>query len=404
MTSGEVVHELRVHQIELEMQNEALRESQSSLEESRDRYADLYEFAPLGYLTLTKNAVIIQANLTAATMFGIDRRKLIKSRFGQLVADEHRDRWNHYFASILRAADKRVCELKLKKQGGSVIIVRLEGIRMMPKDVEPNIRMAISDITDRVKAEENLAVKNRDLDELKAAYATITIDEEKLRQNEAKLKVALEEKEALLSEVHHRVKNNLTAFLSLMSLDSGCEKTEDGKALRRNLQNRARSMALIHDTLYRTGKFSHVDMDIYLHTLIGQIAGTYTKDSKIRTVVDVQSVALELDRATPAGLIINELVTNSFLYAFPPDFDCMAVRGEPCTIRVSLVHKNGTDILIVSDNGRGLPESVDPYTAKSLGLKLVNFLAHHQLRADIEVRKDRGIEFIFHLKNTGNNE
>ena len=399
--SAQVVHELRVHQIELEMQNEALREAQCALEESRDRYADLYEFAPVGYLTLTKHAVIFEGNLTGAAILGVDRRKLIKSRFGIFVTDDDRDRWNQYFAGVLRTADKQVCELKLRKGDGSIISTRLESIRMKRVGTELVVRTAISDITDRVSAQESLAHKIRDLDELKAAYETIAAGQEELRQNEARLTEALEEKEALLSEVHHRVKNNLTAFISLLSLDGSYEDTEGGRALRKDLQNRARSMALIHETLYRTGKFSNVDMEIYLNNLISQIAGTYAESGKIRAVVDVHGVALDLDRATTAGLIINEVVTNSFKYAFPPGFDCMAERGEPCTIRVLLAHEDGMDVLRVADNGRGLPEGFDPMAAKSLGLRLVNFLARHQLRAETEVRADKGTEFVFRLKNTG---
>ena len=88
---------------------------------------------------------------------------------------------------------------------------------------------------------------------------------------------ALREKEVLLSEVHHRVKNNLTAFISLLSLDGTYEDNEGGRALRKDLQNRARSMALIHETLYQTGNFSNVDMEVYLNNLIRQIAGTYQR-------------------------------------------------------------------------------------------------------------------------------
>jgi two-component sensor histidine kinase len=227
------------------------------------------------------------------------------------------------------------------------------------------------------------------------------INERKLAEDD--LKEALSEKEALLSEIHHRVKNNLTAFISLLSLDGSYEETEGGKALRTDLQNRARSMALIHETLYRTGKFSKVDMGIYLKNLVDQIAKSYGVGEEVQIVVDVHDVTLSVDRATTAGLIINELVTNSFKYAFPPGFDCIAIRQEPCTIRVSLSHEDGQDVLRVADNGCGLPRGFDPLTSKSLGLKLVNFLARHQLRADIEVRSDKGTEFIFSLKNTEDN-
>ena len=251
-----------------------------------------------------------------------------------------------------------------------------------------------ADIIERAQSEEMLLKKNAALN---AAYEEITSNEEELRQNidelsrrEQDLNKVLAEKEVLLSEVHHRVKNNLTAFISLLSLDGSYEDTEGGRALRKDLQNRARSMALIHETLYRTGKFSNVDMGIYLNNLVSQIADSYGGSEKIRIVVDVHDVALDLARATTAGLIINELVTNSFRYAFPMEFECMSVRGETCMIRVSLYREDGADVLTVADNGCGLPEGLDPLTTKSLGLKLVTFLARHQLRAKIDVRTDKG--------------
>jgi len=259
------------------------------------------------------------------------------------------------------------------------------------------------DITDRKRAEDELKRKH---DELNVAYEEIRSTQEELRQNieelskrEQDLNQALAEKEILLSEVHHRVKNNLTAFISLLSLDGSYDESEAGQALRKDLQNRARSMALIHETLYRTGKFSKVDMDVYLNTLVCQIADSYTKVPSIRTEVHVRGIVLDIAKASTAGLIINELVTNSFKYAFPPGFDCMEIRGEPCTIRILLSRKDGTYVLTVADNGRGLPAGLDPRATKSLGLKLVNFLARHQLRAEIEVRTDKGTEFIFRLNN-----
>jgi len=258
------------------------------------------------------------------------------------------------------------------------------------------------DITERIKAENELRQRHEDLNR---AYEKIAATQEELQQNleelssrESQLQEALAEKEILLSEIHHRVKNNLTAFISLLSLDGTYEDTESGRALKKDLQNRARSMALIHETLYRTRKFSNVEMETYLTTLVSQIAGSYASHGSVRTLVEAREASLDLGRATTAGLIINELVTNSFKYAFPPGFDCMAVRGEPCTIRVTLAPVEGTHILTVADNGVGLPPGLDPLVTRSLGLKLVNFLSRHQLQADIEVRSDKGTAFIFTLK------
>ena len=164
------------------------------------------------------------------------------------------------------------------------------------------------------------------------------------------------------------------------------------------LQNRARSMALIHETLYRTRMFSSVDMGVYLATLVDQIAGSYSAGKSVRTLVSAEGVTLDLARATPCGLIINELITNSFKYAFPISFDCDAVRQEPCTLSVNLTLNDGMYVLRIRDNGIGLPDAFDPVAAKSLGLKLANFLAKHQLRGKFEVNKKNGTEFILQFK------
>ncbi len=217
-----------------------------------------------------------------------------------------------------------------------------------------------------LRNEQDLVIKNRDLnllneeltsahEELRQSVEDLSASEQELRRNQADLKDALMEKEVLLSEVHHRVKNNLTAFISLLSLDGSCEDTPAGRALRTDLQNRARSMALIHETLYRTKRFSTVDMGVYLSTLVEQVTGSYRVSKNFDTLVEADGVILDIARATPTGLIVNELVTNSIKYAFPPTFDCAVERGMPCTIRVAMEKDNGRYVLRVSDNGIGLP-------------------------------------------------
>jgi two-component sensor histidine kinase len=118
----------------------------------------------------------------------------------------------------------------------------------------------------------------------------------------------------------------------------------------------------------------------------------------VKRIVDAHGVMLDISRATPAGLIINELVTNSFKYAFPESFDSMAVRHAPPSICITLSKTEGMFELIFRDNGIGLPPGIDLATTQTLGLKLVNFLAKHQMRAKIEVHSNNGTEFIFRFK------
>jgi two-component sensor histidine kinase len=196
----------------------------------------------------------------------------------------------------------------------------------------------------------------------------------------------------------HRVKNNLTAFISLLSLEGSTEESETGKILKQDLQNRARSMALIHETLYKTNMFDEVDMGIYLKGLLDQIAASYTGIKAVKIEVDAEGVYLDIPRATPAGLIINELVTNSFKYAFPESFDTYANRGAPPTISIGLTKHEGRYEMTVRDNGAGIPPGVDLGKTQSLGLKLVNFLARHQMRAQIDINSASGTEFVFRFE------
>jgi len=219
--------------------------------------------------------------------------------------------------------------------------------------------------------------------------------EEDLKRSESELKTALAEKDILLSEVHHRVKNNLTAFISLLSLEGSHEDSPAGRALKMDLQNRARSMALIHETLYRTRQFSKVDMEVYLNTLVEQVVKSFTITKPVKVDVDAKGIWLDIPRAIPAGLIINELLTNVFKYAFPDSINTKDFRGAPPTITIAISKSDGKYELTVKDNGIGLPPAMDITSTKTLGLKLVNFLAKHQMRADAEVKSDNGTEFIF---------
>ena len=260
-------------------------------------------------------------------------------------------------------------------------------------------------------AEEELTRKHA---ELNSAYDDIARSQEELRKNvdalsrrerelsisESNLRHALEEKEVLIAEIHHRVKNNLTAFISLLSLGSGDGETEAVGQMKRDLQNRARSMALIHETLYRTKRYSSVDMGMYLESLVGEITSSYPSRRSILTVVNAEGVHLDLARATPCGLIINELVTNSLMYAFPNTCTGIGEGNEPCTIRVALTLDNGGYTLSVADNGKGLPEGFDTKKASSVGLKLVNFLARHQLQATVELESDTGTKFSLRFSET----
>ena len=150
--SDELLHELKVHQIELEMQNETLRQAQVALEESRDRYVDLYEFAPVGYLTLSNTGMIAEINLTGATLLGEDRRRLFHHRFARFVVSEDQDRWQRHFLHALQHGERQTCELSLQRSDGTVFDACLDCLLTAAGAAAPALRITLTDITARKQA------------------------------------------------------------------------------------------------------------------------------------------------------------------------------------------------------------------------------------------------------------
>ena len=149
----ELLHELQVHQIELEMQNDELRRSQAAMEESRDRYLDLYEFAPVGYLTVTGEGLISEVNLTGASLLRVERTKLLRRRFAHVVAPRDRDRWHRLLMGALQHDERQDTEFALERGDGVVLHARLDCLRVVADGRAPALRVALTDISDRRAAE-----------------------------------------------------------------------------------------------------------------------------------------------------------------------------------------------------------------------------------------------------------
>ena len=184
-----LVHELQVHQIELEMQNEELRRTQQELAASRDRYADLYDFAPVGYLTVGEQGMIQEANLTAASLLGVERDRLLREPFFRFVVAENQDTFYHHRRRILIGGERQICELRLRKGDGTVFWAQLESRRVMSGD---SCSIALSDITVRKRTEESLKQVRHGLEH------TVQERTVKLEQHNRDL----EEKERLLTAFH----------------------------------------------------------------------------------------------------------------------------------------------------------------------------------------------------------
>jgi PAS domain S-box-containing protein len=213
----------------------------------------------------------------------------------------------------------------------------------------------------------------------------IMLDIAERKRAEEQIRNSLEEKEILLKEIHHRVKNNLQIISTLLDLQSDSFVDEPPRRFLQECQNRIRSMAMIHEKLYEASDFVSIDFGEYLKSLINSLFITYISDKRVDLAVEAGEVVLEIDDAIPCGLIVNELVSNSMKYAFP------GARTGNLAVRLQV----GNDDLItltVEDNGVGLPTGLDFRATETLGLQLVNLLAR-QLHGEIELVEGPGTIF-----------
>lgn len=215
------------------------------------------------------------------------------------------------------------------------------------------------------------------------------MDITKTKKAEEEIKRSLHEKDMLVKEIHHRVKNNLTILSSLLNLQSSYIKDETSKNIFKESQNRARSMAIIHELLYKTEDLKRINFGDYIHTLTTELFRAYVADDRIKLNMDVEEVMVDINTAIPLGLIVNELVSNSMKHAFPENR-----RG---TITIAFNLNEGVYSLVVADDGVGFPEDMDIQKTDSLGLRIVNMLTE-QIEGDIKVERENGTKITIEFK------
>jgi PAS domain S-box-containing protein len=223
---------------------------------------------------------------------------------------------------------------------------------------------------------------------------SVSRDITRTKETEVQLKKSVYEKEILLKEIHHRVKNNLQVISSILKLQSAYVKDKKTLDLLNECRNRISSMAFIHATLYMTNDFANINFAEYVANLAGNLQQSYAdKDKKILLRTDIPKFFLHIDDAIPCGLIINELLSNSFKYAF--------AKKKRGTVGISVKVKKENIILAIWDDGSGFPENVDYRNTESLGLQLVISLVE-QLngKMKMESKKDKGTKFIIAFRKS----
>lgn len=344
------------------------KQKEEVLRRSQERFQRIAESAPNAMVMVDRMGRIKMVNLETERLFGWSRADLLGQSVEMLVPE--RFRGNHPALRTAFMADPKSRPMGL---GRDLYALRRDGVEF-PVEIGLNpieteiggmVLAAIVDITDR-------------------------------KQKEERIEAALREKDALLREIHHRVRNNLQIVQSMLSLQSA--RIEDQAALNslKACQDRIQSMALIHQTLCESNNFATVDFAGFIGSLAHALFNSHgVASNRIGLSIDAAKLDLPIDKAIPCGQVLEELITNSLKHAFPDE--------RPGNVAIAL-SKDAEDevVLSVTDDGVGVPDSVDVTHAANLGLQLVNLLAE-QLRGTLAVQRADPTRFVlrFSIKDIG---
>lgn len=335
------------------------KHAEKLLHESEEKFRTIFENASDEIVYMDKHGNVTDINRKTEGMFGYKPEDLIGRNFTELgfIGLDMTEIAGLFKNGVIHKgpAPATLMELELRDRTGKKVFAEVS-IKMIEKDGEVESILAIvRDITERKQAED-------------------------------RIKASLKEKEILLREIHHRVKNNLQVISSLLSLQSTCIRDSQLKEMIRESQDRIRSMALIHEKLYNSRNLADIDLEEYVEGLVHGLMRSYGADSGVIDLkIEVGDVSLGVDTAIPCGLIINELVSNCLKHAFSD--------GRRGVITVALHSVDGSTELMVRDNGVGMPETVDFRNTESLGLRLVTILAEDQLKGKIALEREGGTTF-----------
>ena len=367
--------------------------------------------------TTAANGSILYVNNAWREALGYSDEELAELAVYNLVGEDYGEEFSHMFEqaaggtavprfeSVLTAKDGREVSVSGSMGRGvgegdtHVVLCVFQDITERKRAEEVLVRQA----TDLIRANDLLDEKDREFaetleqarkyreaqeraEELARINTDLEGEIERRVEAEKKITASLREKEVLLKEIHHRVKNNLQIISSLLSLQAG--QIEDGQVheMFDVSQSRVRTMALLHEKLYQSGDLARVDFAEYIKSLVGFLFRSYGSQARgVTPQLDIADLHLGLDTAIPCGLVINELVSNALKHAFTD-----RSGGE---IRVALHTDEERLILLeISDNGGGFPEDVDFRNTESLGLQLVVTLAD-QLGGEIDLDRSEGTTF-----------
>ncbi len=336
------------------------------LQQSEERFERLFQYAPQAMLIVDADGRVSQSNRNAQKLFGYSDEAFVGLPVSELVPHAVRERhaglqraYTEAGAIVVMASDRQVSALR---SDGRPFMAEV-GLVPLRLNGEQAVLVGVSDVSDRV-----------------AAQAEVTR--------------SLREKETLLKEIHHRVKNNLQIFSSLLMLQADQSPSAAARAPLEESVHRVRSMALIHEQLYGSDTLERIELGTYARQLVGALRGTLAPRARVK--VRATPVEVSVDTAVPVGLILNELLTNAFKYGLARPAVDLAARpgrtGPDCDVLLEVGAEGDTLRLAVSDSGPGLAPQFATAVASTLGLQLVRSLTR-QLRGTLSVASDEGTQF-----------
>lgn len=333
------------------------KKAEESLRESEQKFRELSELLPQTIFEMDLLGNLTFVNKSAHSFFGYDSLEFANGLNAlKMVVPADRDRAKLNISKVISNKGTSFNEYTAIRKDGSTFPVIIFSSAIYNNEKVVGIRGIIVDITDRKELEEQI-------------------------------KSSLKEKEILLKEVHHRVKNNLQVIMSLFNLQSDLIENPEVLSIFAESRNRIKSMALIHELLYIENTFNSVNFNNYVKNLVEFFKDSYfEQNANVNIVVDIENLNLDIDRIIPCGLIINELISNSLKHAFLP--------GQKGLIKISF-NKNSENYftLSVANNGKKLPDDFDINKLNSLGMLLVKSLTN-QIRADLHINSsEKSTEF-----------
>lgn len=349
---------------------DVLRATEAALSESEDRFRAMADFAPVLLWMAGTDGLCNFFNTTWLRFTGRPLEREVGNGWAEGIHFEDFQRCMTLYMTSFTTRQTFAMEYRLRRADGQYRWIYDQGTpRFAPDETFLGFIGSCVDVTERREAEEAR-------DKLDAVL------EERVCERTAALSAALEEREVLLREVHHRVKNNLQIVSSLMNIQARGLDARSRAALE-DCQSRVHTIALIHGALYDAKNLANVSFSSYLRDLATNVLRA-TGGKAISLEVKCDDVQLPIAKAIPCGLIVNELMTNAIKHAFP--------GGRSGTIRLELKEEGRQLVVSVRDDGVGLPAGLDYKSAPSMGLQLISMLSE-QLDATLAVERDVGTTF-----------